>query len=365
MKLEQFVKQEVAERIDKLEAARLKEEEGTSYFFHGGGWRTSKDNFSKQITEATLAVVKDIRQAQTALNAIFGNVRIHTESGGDHHAGYYTDAFVSTDAALALANDYTRLKAAIEDGTSSIALILASGEGKRLRPLTENTNKAMLPVAGKPVLEHIVGSCVKNEITNIVFAVGYFKEHVMDYFRDGSKFNINADYSVTSTIPQTAGQVRLAQPKLVDEEDFLLHYGDTLTNLDLQRMYDIHKQSNAVITTAAMKEVQTESGIYVCSEDGTVTSFHEKPFVNDLIDLPGIFSNVPIYWINKRIWECQNLAVGKDFNMNVMPEFVAKSQVKVFYQDDLWHLDVGDLKKYQAICEAFEKGTQAELRKLA
>ena len=91
----------------------------------------------------------------------------------------------------------------------------------------------------------------------------------------------------------------------------------------------------------------------------------EKPFVNDLVPLPGVFSNVPIYWINRRIWESPEVALGNDFNADVVPPLVADGQVMVYVQEGLWHLDIGDLKKYHAICSAYDAGTQAKLRKLA
>lgn len=248
------------------------------------------------------------------------------------------------------------------------ALILASGEGKRLRPLTEKTNKCMLKVDSKPVLEHIVENCVKHGITDVVFAVGVKKEQIREYFGLSKAYGdvtINFEYAEGEKIVGTAGELDKAKMHLWNEEDFLLHYGDALTNLDLRKFYEFHKQSNAVITSPGMREVQTESGIYCCNINGIVKSFHEKPFLNDLIHLRGIFSNVPIYWLNRKIWESRNILFGKDFNKDVVPEWVDKGKVKVYYQKDLWHLDVGDLKKYEAICKAYENGTQAELRKLA
>jgi len=252
------------------------------------------------------------------------------------------------------------------------ALILASGKGERLRPLTETTNKGMLLVAGKPVLEHIVENCIRHGIIDFVFAVGIKKEQVKDYFRDSKSYELPGRtvrayfaYAESDRIENTAGEIAKARQFLASEQDFLFHYGDALTNLDIAACFAFHKKTGAAITSPGMKEVYTESGIYVCAGDGKVKSFHEKPFVNDLAEMPGIFSNVPVYWINGSVLESPNVAFGKDFNADVVPGFVAQGKVSVYYQKGLWHLDVGDLKKYRAICEAFESGHQAQLRKLA
>ncbi len=248
------------------------------------------------------------------------------------------------------------------------ALVLASGEGERLRPLTDKVNKGMLPVGDKPVLEHIVRHLAEHEFRDIVMAVGVKKEQVKDYFRDGKEFGVRIEYSESSEIQGTAGEIANARFFLENEDDLILYYGDTLTNLDLRSFYDFHKELGGVITGPGMKEIPVESGIYFCHHDGgDVISFHEKPFVNDLISLPGFFSNVPVYCLSNEIWNSDNICFGRDFNRYVVPEFVKEKKVVMFKQEGLWHLDIGDLKKYNLIREAYEKGGYeglAGLRKL-
>lgn len=309
------------------------------------------------------------------------------------------------------------------------AFILASGLAERLRPLTENTNKGMLLVAGKPVLEHIVENILQHGVKDVVFGVGHLKEQVMDYFGDGSRYgnDVHMEYSISNSedMPNTAGQIALARPQLEVAEHVLIHYGDALTNLDITRFFETHKEGSKAITSPGTKQINTESGIYLIDEAGTVIDFREKADVRkmardaffkileaeghylpsieysgevpengvtnigpetavvrtgngkvyeiavekliDMCIMQRMYSNVPIYWVTKDIWQSDMMAIGKDFNAHVVEQFREKGQVKLYLQKgpELWHLDIGDIKKYKITCHAYETKTQAEVGKLA
>jgi NDP-sugar pyrophosphorylase family protein len=105
------------------------------------------------------------------------------------------------------------------------AVILAGGLGTRLRPFTEHIPKAMVPVGGKPFLEHQILLLRNQGIEEILLLVGYLAEHIKDFFGDGSKYGVRISYSLEEAPRGTGGALRLAQPKL--QSNFLLLNGDT------------------------------------------------------------------------------------------------------------------------------------------
>jgi NDP-sugar pyrophosphorylase family protein len=244
------------------------------------------------------------------------------------------------------------------------ALILANGEGERLRPLTEKMQKAMVPINGKPAMQIIIEHLKQSGVTDFILAVGIKKEQVIDYFKDGKDFGVKIEYSINQVPQGTAGELSAAKKFLNNEEDFLVYYGDSLTNINFNDFYKFHKSNSGIITSPVMKEIYVESGIYLC-ENNTALSFTEKPFLNDLVKLEGVFSNVPIFLMSNKVWQSPGIMYGNDINIHVVPEIVKSGEFKIFFQPGLWHLDIGNLKKYKAACLAYEKNEQSKLRKLA
>lgn len=155
------------------------------------------------------------------------------------------------------------------------AFILAGGKGTRLRPITYEIPKPMVPIKGRPILEHTIELLRKHEIRDLIISVGYLGEKIKEYFGNGSKFGVRITY-VEEEVPRgTAGALRLAEPLL--EETFLMILGDNLFNIDLEEMYSFHNKNNKKVTIA-LKSVNDPSPFGVAILKGNnIINFAEKP----------------------------------------------------------------------------------------
>ena len=156
------------------------------------------------------------------------------------------------------------------------AVIMAGGEGTRLRPLTSNAPKPMLPVANRPMMEHIVGLLRKHGFDEIVVTVAFLAQAIQTYFDDGSEFGVKMTYATENTPLGTAGSVGNAR-ELLDER-FLVISGDVLTDIDLSAILAFHDEREAMATIGlAHVENPLEFGIVITRDDGIIERFLEKP----------------------------------------------------------------------------------------
>ncbi|MCQ1535605.1 glucose-1-phosphate thymidylyltransferase [Methanosarcina sp. KYL-1] len=155
------------------------------------------------------------------------------------------------------------------------AIILAAGEGLRCRPLTLTRSKVMLPVANRPILEHVITSLEKNGVTEIILVVGYEKERIMDYFEDGLNFGVNIKYVEQKAQLGTAHAVKQAKKFIgLEDSEFLVLNGDNL--IEAQTIADLlmNHEGDASILTVKMGET---SGYGVVLKEGKkVTRILEK-----------------------------------------------------------------------------------------
>jgi mannose-1-phosphate guanylyltransferase/phosphomannomutase len=223
------------------------------------------------------------------------------------------------------------------------AVILAGGEGTRLRPLTSNQPKPMLPIVNAPMMEHIVRLLAKHGFDDIVVTVAFLANHIRNYFGDGSEFGVRMRYATEESPLGTAGSVRNAMAEL--DDTFLVVAGDALTDIDLGAVMKAHKARDA-FASIALKRVENpvEFGIVITREDGTIERFLEKPTWGE------VFSdtiNTNIYVLQPEIFDYIAADEVVDFSSDVFPQLLADGRRLVGHIVDGYWEDVGTLEAYR------------------
>lgn len=156
------------------------------------------------------------------------------------------------------------------------AVILVGGQGTRLRPLTYNTPKSMVPVLNVPFLEHVIRNLKEHNITEIIMAQHHLAESMQNYFGDGSKFGVELHYVIEDFPRGSAGAVKNAEKYL--KSTFLVLNGDIFHNRNFTDMLAFHHRNNAKVTLdLAPVEDPTIYGMVDMDERGRVKRFLEKP----------------------------------------------------------------------------------------
>jgi mannose-1-phosphate guanylyltransferase/phosphomannomutase len=222
------------------------------------------------------------------------------------------------------------------------AVIMAGGEGTRLRPLTSNQPKPMMPIANRPMMEHVVELLKRHGFEEIVVTVAFQANAIRTYFGNGAEFGVHMVYATEETPLGTAGSVRNAMDEL--DEPFLVISGDVLTDIDVGAVVDFHRERKAV-GTIALKSMENplEFGIVIAREDGSIERFLEKPTWGQ------VFSdtiNTGIYVLDPSIFEY--IAPGKpvDFSSDVFPRMLDDGMPLYGYVADGYWEDVGTLDAY-------------------
>ncbi|RLG21774.1 glucose-1-phosphate thymidylyltransferase [Methanosarcinales archaeon] len=153
------------------------------------------------------------------------------------------------------------------------AVVLAAGEGARCRPLTFTRSKVMLPIANKPILEYVVDALSSCGINEIVMVVGYKKELIMDYFRDGVDFDVSITYEEQKAILGTAHALNVARQNIEDGESFLVINGDTIINAETV-MELLQTETPSIL--GVLSELPSQYGVII-EENGKLKSIIEKP----------------------------------------------------------------------------------------
>jgi mannose-1-phosphate guanylyltransferase/phosphomannomutase len=235
---------------------------------------------------------------------------------------------------------------------------MAGGEGTRLRPLTSNQPKPMVPIVGKPCMEHILELLARHDLTDIVVTVAFLPQAIRSYFGDGSNLGVGIEYSVEPSPLGTAGSVRHASARL--DDTFLVISGDALCDIDLSRIISFHKRKGAAVTIG-LKPVENplEFGIVVTQEGGRVERFLEKPSWGQ------VFSdtiNTGIYVLEPEVLEHVPTDRPFDFSKELFPLLLEQGQPIYGLPCSGYWQDIGNLEQYrQANFDALDESVKLSI----
>lgn len=221
------------------------------------------------------------------------------------------------------------------------ALLMAGGEGKRLRPLTETTPKPLLKVGDKPIIEYNIDRLINVGIKKITISINYLGEQLVDYFKDGEEKGVKIAYAKETKPLGTIGSIHLCDE--FEYEDIIVMNSDILTNIDFADFYKTYKNSGADMAVAATSyHVDVPYAVLEADDQQTVKSLKEKPRYT-------YYSNAGIYIFNKKLLEM----IPKDTFFDItdlMDKMLAMDLKLVTFPINGYWLDIGkheDFKKAQ------------------
>ncbi|RXI99448.1 NDP-sugar synthase [Anaerobacillus alkaliphilus] len=222
-------------------------------------------------------------------------------------------------------------------------VIMAGGKGTRLRPLTCNIPKPMVPLCHKPVMEYGIELLKEYGITEIAVTLQYLPDIIKSYFGDGSQFGVNLHYFEETSPLGTAGSIKNAESFL--DEPFVVISGDALTDFDLKKGIVFHQKKSA-LATIFMKQVSNplDFGVIKTNEKNEIIRFLEKPNWNE------VFSdtiNTGIYVLDPEVFQYLEPGVRTDFSRDLFPLLLKEKKALYGYRAEGYWADVGSLATYR------------------
>src|SRR5215510_2030872 len=220
---------------------------------------------------------------------------------------------------------------------------MAGGEGTRLRPMTANQPKPLLPIVNKPIMDHVLRLLRKHSFDETVVTVQFLASMVRNYFGDGEEFGMSLQYATEDIPLGTAGSVKNAESALRDGP-FLVISGDALTDIDLSDLVAEHRKNGALVTVALARVPDPlEFGIVIANPDGRIERFLEKPTWGQ------VFSdtvNTGIYVMEPEVLAKVPSAEVVDWSADVFPALLATDAPMYGWVADGYWQDVGSPESY-------------------
>jgi mannose-1-phosphate guanylyltransferase len=222
------------------------------------------------------------------------------------------------------------------------ALILVGGEATRLRPLTCNMPKAMVPVLNTPFLEHVIRYLGRHQVNDIILAQGHLPRPMEEHFRDGRRFGAKLTFALESRPMNTAGAVKNAE-QFIQGRFYVLN-GDIFTDLDVTDMLRFHLEKKAKVTIALTPvENPTAYGLIETTPEGRVTRFLEKPSWDQVTTN---MINAGTYILEPEILNDIPAQTNYSFERQLFPALLARGEAVYAYPSSSYWIDIGTPEKY-------------------
>ncbi len=239
------------------------------------------------------------------------------------------------------------------------AIIMAGGFGTRLRPLTINTPKPMVPIGNLPIMEHVVSLLAKHNITEITSLLYFQADKIKDYFKDGSKFGVTMNYAIPDDDYGTAGAVKYAVGDT--DEPVLIISGDLITDFNLTEALAWHKDKKSEATLLLTRvENPIAYGIVIIDDSGKIDRFLEKPTWGEA------FSdtiNTGIYILEPSALKLIPPKTNFDFSQNLFPTMLQKKMGLYGKITGGYWKDIGNVDEYHNVHhDLFEEKLSLELK---
>ena len=222
------------------------------------------------------------------------------------------------------------------------AVIMAGGEGSRLRPITCTMPKPMVPLLNKPTIDYCVELLKKNGVTDITVTLHYLPDMIREHLKDGEAFGVNITYCVEERPLGTAGSVRAAAGDC--DDTVIVVSGDAMTDINLREVMDAHKTRGAQATIVLKRvSVPTEYGVALLDAEKNITRFLEKPQMSEVFsDL----ANTGIYVLEPEVLKKIPEGVQYDFSKELFPAIMADGVKLHGYVAKGYWCDIGDIRQY-------------------
>lgn len=232
-------------------------------------------------------------------------------------------------------------------------VIIAGGQGTRIASINNEIPKAMIPVAGKPVLEYEIELSKRYGYTEFLIIVGYLGDQIESYFGDGSKLGVSIEYFKEEKPLGTAGALGLLKEKLT--EDFFVFYGDTVTDFDMPAMMDFHRSKAADATLFVHpNDHPYDSDLVDLDSESRVIGFYHKPHPDGLVCHNNV--NAALFIFSPKILEVIEPGVKSHIEKNVLPACLKAGMSLYGYKSFEYIKDMGTPDRYYAVCDDVTSG---------